>query len=289
MPDLIVVHGDRVEALGGAIVGSLNNILVAHIEGGEISGTIDEIIRHAVSKMAHVHFVANDEAKKRLIQLGEKPESIWTIGSPDIDIMFSDNLPSLSEVRNYYDITAPTYGIFMYHPVTTEYGSLKEKIYIVVEALKESGWNFVVVYPNNDPGSEIILESLMPLQELPCFRLIPSLRFEYFLTLLKNARAIVGNSSAGIREAPAYCVPTVDIGERQKNRFNHHSIINVPENKEMILNALAHLPVVGEPSFHFGEGNSAGLFIKCLQECDFWNTPVQKQFQDLLNGKEHLL
>jgi UDP-N-acetylglucosamine 2-epimerase (hydrolysing) len=110
-PHLIVIHGDRVEALAGAIVGSLNNILVAHVEGGEVSGTIDELIRHAVSKMSHTHFVSNAKAKKRLIQMGELEESIFEIGSPDVDVMVSENLPSISEVKNRYDIEFEEYGI----------------------------------------------------------------------------------------------------------------------------------------------------------------------------------
>ena len=98
-PDLIVVHGDRVETLAGAIVGALNNILTAHIEGGEVSGTIDELIRHSVSKLSHLHFVSNSIAKKRLIQMGELPKSIFEIGSPDIDILLSSKLPSINEVK----------------------------------------------------------------------------------------------------------------------------------------------------------------------------------------------
>ena len=98
-PDLIMIHGDRVETLAGAIVGSLNNILVSHIEGGEVSGTVDELIRHSVSKLSHIHFVSNEEAENRLLQMGEIKESIFEIGSPDIDIMFSKNLPTLKKVR----------------------------------------------------------------------------------------------------------------------------------------------------------------------------------------------
>ena len=103
-PDMIIVHGDRVEALGGAIVGSLNNILVSHIEGGEISGTVDELIRHAVSKLSHIHFVANSEAKERLLQMGEKQETLFTIGSPEIDVMRSSNLPSIYDTKERYEI-----------------------------------------------------------------------------------------------------------------------------------------------------------------------------------------
>ena len=103
-PDMILVHGDRVEALAGAIVGSLNNILVAHIEGGEVSGTIDELIRHSVSKMSHIHLVANDEARNRLIQLGEFKKSIFILGSPDLDLMNEPNLPDFKLAKSYYDI-----------------------------------------------------------------------------------------------------------------------------------------------------------------------------------------
>src|SRR5207253_3046033 len=149
-PDLIVVHGDRVETLAGAIVGALNNTLVAHIEGGEISGTVDELIRHAVTKLSHLHFVANEDARARLLQMGET-------------------------------------------------------------------------------GGDVILEAIRELQEDARFRVLPSMRFEYFLTLLKHAQALVGNSSSGVREAPVYGVPSVNIGTRQLNRYSYPSIVDVPE------------------------------------------------------------
>lgn len=279
-PDLLVVHGDRVEALAGAIVGALNNILVAHIEGGEISGTVDELIRHAVTKMAHLHFVSNKEAADRLIQMGENANCIFAIGSPDIDVMFSEKLPTLQEAKTYYDIPFDEFGVFMYHPVTTEYASLRQNIGTVIDAIDECGWNFVVIYPNNDAGSEIILERLEALEVDPRFRVLPSVRFEYFLVLLMNARAIVGNSSAGIREAPSYCVPTVNIGSRQSKRYACDSILDVLENKEAILHALNNLPKRQTPSLHFGDGRSAERFMACLQDHHLWETPCQKQFQD---------
>ena len=157
-PDLIVIHGDRSEALAGAIVGALNNILVAHIEGGEVSGTIDELIRHAVSKMSHIHFVSNEKAKKRLIQMGELSRSIFVIGSPDIDVMKSSNLPSFEEAKGHYDIEFNDYGLVLFHPVTTEIDKIKEYAHCLVDALLQSEENYIVVYPNNDLGSSIILQ-----------------------------------------------------------------------------------------------------------------------------------
>ena len=283
-PDMIVVHGDRIEALAGAIVGSLNNILVSHIEGGELSGTIDDLIRHSISKLAHLHFVANDEARKRLIQMGEIEKSVFIIGSPDIDVMLSETLPSISEAKKRYDIDFDEYYLFCYHPVTTELSKLKSNIEEVVEALIASGKKFVVIYPNNDHGSEIILDMISPLSNNLKFKLFPSIRFEHYLTLLKNAKAIIGNSSAGIREAPVYGTPTVNIGTRQQNRFNYQSIINVPENKESILKLLSNIPESSPPSLHFGKGNSSLLFYEILSRKEIWNTPCQKQFQDICSN-----
>lgn len=280
-PDLIVIHGDRVEALAGAIVGSLNNILVAHVEGGELSGTIDELIRHSVSKLSHLHFVANEEARTRLRQMGEAPDSIFVVGSPDIDVMLSQRLPSINEAQQRYGLPFPEYSIFLYHPVTTELPALRRNIGATVEALRASGRKFLVIYPNNDSGSDVILEHILPLKEDPNFRVLPSLRFEYFLTLLKHADAIVGNSSAGIREAPVYGVPTVNIGTRQLNRYRYPSIVNVPEGRESVQQALRQLPSHSVPSLHFGDGRSAQLFIERLLKESLWQVPRQKQFRDM--------
>jgi UDP-N-acetylglucosamine 2-epimerase (hydrolysing) len=279
--DLIVIHGDRVEALAGAIVGALNNVLVAHVEGGELSGTIDELIRHAVTKLSHLHFVSHEEAKRRLIQMGEAPESVYVIGSPDIDIMLSGELPPLSKVLDKYNVGFADYGIAMYHPVTTEQEALPAHADAFVRGLLASTSNFVVIYPNNDAGSDVILKRILDLDRHPRFRLIPSMRFEYFLTLLKHARAIVGNSSAGICEAPVYGVPTVNVGTRQSNRFLYPSIIDVADDAAAITRALANLPQAVPPSLHFGKGNSAALFATHLATRELWGTPRQKLFREL--------
>lgn len=280
-PDLIVVHGDRVEALAGASVGALNNILVAHVEGGEVSGTVDELMRHAITKMSHIHFVANEEAAQRLLQLGEVQSSIFKIGSPDVDIMNSAILPVLDEVRNHYGINFDQYGVLMFHPVTTELESIREQIAEVVNALISSDGNYVVIYPNNDHGSDVILEEYQRLLQLPRFRIFPSMRFEFFLTLLKNASVMVGNSSAGVREAPHFGVPTINIGSRQNNRAKGRSIINVPASAGKILEALEearHLELQEEQLF--GDGNSAQGFFAVISDEAFWSFGPQKNFVD---------
>ena len=282
-PDMIIVHGDRVETLAGAIVGSLNNILVAHIEGGEISGTVDELIRHSVSKLSHIHFVSNSEAAKRLIQMGEIKSSIFTIGSPDIDIMFSDSLPDLSTVKKYYQINFEKYAIVMFHPVTTEAKEMQKYASRLVDVLKNDNHNYVIVFPNNDLGSQYIIQAYKILHENPRFRIFPSLRFEYFLTLLKNTQFIIGNSSAGIREAPYYGIPIINIGTRQQNRAIHADIINVNYEKENIEKALKTIDThqVNFLTNDFGHGNSSELFLESLKNVDIWKINHQKQFRDI--------
>jgi len=282
-PDMIVIHGDRVEALAGAIVGSLNNILVAHIEGGEVSGTIDELIRHSTSKMSHVHFVSNESAKKRLMQMGELESSVFTIGSPDVDIMFSDNLPDLNTAKEYYKIPFKQYAFAVFHPVTTEANEMEAYANHFVDALLADSHNYVLIYPNNDLGSAVILKAYERLRNHERFRIFPSLRFEYFLTLLKNAQFIIGNSSAGIREAPYYGLPIINIGTRQQNRAIHADIIHSEYHKDTIAKALEQVNSHSVVPVHtdFGQGNSAELFLQSLEKSDIWKLNHQKQFRDI--------
>lgn len=281
-PDLIVVHGDRVESLAGAIVGSLNNVLVAHVEGGEVSGTIDELIRHSVSKMSQLHFVSNEDARDRLLQMGESSASIAVIGSPDLDVMCSDALPLLEEVKARYGIHYDRYGIFMFHPVTTEIHLLEAQIRQIVDVLLSVDENFIVIYPNNDHGSEIILNELKRLKEHSRFKIFPSIRFECFLTLLRNAHFMVGNSSAGVREAPFYGVPSINIGSRQHGRALAPTILNVEAEAIPLGLAMAALPEVSRhKTCEFGHGNSAELFISVLNSNTMWEVSTQKVFVSL--------
>ncbi len=281
-PDLIVVHGDRIEAMAGAIVGALNNTMVAHIEGGEVSGTIDELIRHSVSKMSHIHFVSNEKAKARLIQMGELPEAIYVIGSPDVDVMVSDRLPSIEKVKNYYEIPFDSYAVAMFHPVTTEIENMKTYADTYVEAMLEDEQNYVVIFPNNDLGSSHILAALSALENENRFKVFPSIRFEYFLTLLKHADFLLGNSSAGIREAPYYGIPVVNIGTRQLNRAMHQDIINCGYEKAEIALAIAKAKVSAfKKEDLFGDGTSDLKFLESLKSPKFWTINKQKQFVDL--------
>lgn len=283
-PDLIVVHGDRPEALAGATVGAMNDVLVAHVEGGEVSGTVDELIRHSVSKLSHAHLVANETARERLLQMGEKEDTIFVIGSPDIDVLLSEDLPPLEEVKEHYEIPFDTYAILLFHPVTTSVEQLPERTDELLAAIRASDENYVVIYPNNDHGSEIILDRYEDqLEEDPRFRIYPSLRFEYFLTLLKGAEFIIGNSSAGIREAPYYGIPTINLGTRQDSRSPNEDILDVDFDRDEILRAIDrapdHEPEPDVPD-EFGDGSSRTRFREVLEGTRLWEIDTQKHFQD---------
>lgn len=281
-PDMLVIHGDRVEALAGASVGTLNNIRIGHVEGGEVSGTVDELIRHAVTKLSHIHFVANHEAHLRLKQLGERETSIYIIGSPDIDVMESPALPTLKEVRERYKFDFEKYALVLFHPVTTELSDLRKQVISLVDSLLSAEDKFIVIFPNNDHGTEIILEEYRRILNHPRFRVYPSIRFEYFLSLLKNAQYILGNSSAGVREAPHFGVPTINLGSRQTNRVKHPTVINSKIHTAEILNAIKKANrIPNQPKALFGEGKSAETFHQIISEPHFWDHPTQKYFVDL--------
>ena len=277
-PDMIVVHGDRPEALSGAIVGCLNNIIVAHIEGGEVSGAVDEIVRHAVTKLSHLHFVSNQKAEQRLVRMGEYQSHIAVVGSLDIDVMLSDQLPSLRAARERYDISFNEYAIAILHPVTTDKVNVNEYI----DALLISGKNYIVIDPNNDPGSEEIRQALDGLNNNPSFRRFPSIRFEYFLTMLKHANFVIGNSSLGVREAPVYGVQTVNIGSRQRGRSQAETILNVNCSCDEIVDAISR-SIHGQTKYianEFGDGLSTDRIVKFLERESTWNVSIQKYFGD---------
>ncbi len=283
-PDMLVIHGDRVEALAGAITGAINNVLVAHIEGGERSGTIDELIRHSVSKMSHLHFAANEDARQRLLQMGERSDCIFTIGSPDIDVMLSPGLPNIDETKERYDCDFKDYGILLYHPVTTRLDSLYEDTVELIDALLKSKKQYIVVYPNNDEGNQIILDQYKRFEGNSNFKIYPSIRFEYFLTFLKHASFMIGNSSAGVREAPIYNVPSVDIGNRQSQRYSGETVTAVDFKAESILIAINQAVSMKKEKRSqrvFGTGNSAQAFLAVLKGEAVWNVDPQKYFVDI--------
>ncbi|MDP4032175.1 MAG: UDP-N-acetylglucosamine 2-epimerase [Pseudorhodobacter sp.] len=284
-PDLIIIHGDRIEALAGALVAATNYIPSAHIEGGEVSGTIDEVFRHCNTKLATHHFVSSDTARRRVMALGEAPESIHVIGSPELDFHAGPSGVTIEEVRARYDIPFADYGIAVFHPVTSEQATMGAQAQALFGALNASGRNFVVIAPNNDPGSEAIFDVL---NALPAdrFRLIPSMRFAHFSELMKHAACMVGNSSAGVREAPFLGLPSLDVGTRQTNRAMAASVAFAGALDgaavAQFLNdrwGQRHAPDTG-----FGVGRAADRFAETLARPEFWAQGLQKAFRDQSGG-----
>ena len=281
-PDLIVVHGDRVEALACALVAATNYIRSAHVEGGEVSGTIDEIFRHCNSKLAAHHFVSSEAAGKRVAALGEPIENIHAIGSPELDFHSADSGVGLDEVRARYDIPWADYGISVFHPVTSEAASMGAQATDLYGALQASGKNFVLIAPNNDPGSEAIFDVIRALQREQ-FRLIPSMRFSHFSELMKNAAMMVGNSSAGVREAPFLGIPSIDVGTRQTNRASAPSIraLKASDTPKILDFIAQNWGKRFPPHTAFGEGRAADRFVDVISSEAFWDRGLQKEFRDL--------
>jgi UDP-N-acetylglucosamine 2-epimerase (hydrolysing) len=282
-PDLVIVHGDRIEPLACALSSLLNNFLVAHIEGGEVSGTVDEMLRHSISKISHLHLVSNKTARKRLIQMGENKKYIFEVGSPDVDLILNKNLPKIELARKRYNIGFNNFSIAIIHPVTTNIKNLKRESKIFFSALVKTNLNYIIIYPNNDLGSEIILKEIHKLKSNNKFRIFPSIRFEHYLTLLKNSRFVIGNSSSGIMQAPYYGITTINIGTRQSNRLKTKLIKNIFFNEKKIIKTIDQIKdrKIIKRKF-FGEGNSAKKIEKLLLSNKIWNISKQKNFIDLI-------
>jgi UDP-N-acetylglucosamine 2-epimerase (hydrolysing) len=283
-PDLVIIHGDRVEALAASIVCAMRYIRSAHVEGGEVSGTIDESIRHCNTKLCATHFVSSESAKARVLALGESPERVFNIGSPELDTHARPSGVSIQEVKARYAIPFDEYGIAVFHPVTSEQDTIGAQAQSLFGALDASGKCFVVIAPNNDPGTEdifAVLEQLPPER----FRLIPSMRFNYFSELMKNAAVMVGNSSAGVREAPFLGLPSLDVGTRQNQRASGSSIVSASAlDSATIADFLAtRWARHAVASQAFGSGRSSEQFVSVLQTPDYWNQGQQKAFAETVS------
>jgi UDP-N-acetylglucosamine 2-epimerase (hydrolysing) len=216
------------------------------------------------------------------MQLGENKKSIHVIGSPDVDIMFSDGLPGIEEVKTRYEIPFSKYAILTFHPVTTEINNIKSQVENICKALINSKQNYVVIKSNNDLGSEIIQNGFRDLLVSENFKHLPSMRFEYFLTLMKNSQFMIGNSSAGVRETTYYGVPSINIGSRQRNRNKSSLILNVNATEDEILDAIRKTKeMVRDPQHAFGDGKSNQLFKDILDKEIVWPISTDKVFVDL--------
>lgn len=281
-PDLVVVHGDRFDALAASIVANSLMVPVAHIEGGEVSGTIDEAIRHSVSKFSHIHFVANEEAGKRVRRLGEDPNKIFVVGSPETDVLLGDDVPSLSEVKEKYDIAFDQYSILCFHPVVNEIEKLGAQLDEIEKFVREVDENLIWIYPNNDKGSLYIIERIKELRQLKKIKVFESLRFEYYVSLLRNANFVLGNTSSGVREAPVLGVPCINVGSRQNGRVDSQLVLDTEIDFSAMMSSLKKVRVMNVSGGHtnFGSGSVADKIVKVLNDINIGKVEIQKVFHE---------
>ena len=284
-PDLVVIHGDRAEAFGAAQGAHLANQRLAHVEGGEVTGSYDETFRHCITKLSHLHLVANDVARARVEQLGEPPGSIFVIGSPDMDVLFG-TLPPLSAVQERYgfEFEAGDYGILLYHPLPAlDYKTQRAAAMAVASCVKATERNWLVLYGNDEPGHAVVNTVVCALEKRGVRRLLPSMRHEFFLSALRSSSVLVGNSSAGIREAPALGTPSVNVGTRQNGRgwgLELPSLMQATEGDTREIGKAIETCWGRrfKSSKQFGDGEAAGRFVKIVGGKAMWKVPLQKEF-----------
>lgn len=293
-PDFTLLVADRYEMLATAIASSYNNIPVIHIQGGEVSGSIDESVRHAITKLAHVHFPSNKLAKERILQMGENEKYVFNFGCPRIDTVKEilkkecDFEVINKYIRSYgvgdiFDINGK-FLIVSQHPVTTEYGEGKKQIKLTIQAVKEISeeYNYPVIFlwPNPDAGSDHIAESIRIFREYheaKNFHFFKNLPFRFYIWLMDKTLCLVGNSSSGIREGAFIGTPVVNIGTRQKDRARGKNVIDVDYDYKQIKNAIKNQIDHGkyEQEAIYGNGNAGKNIIRVLEDIE---VNIQKRF-----------
>jgi UDP-hydrolysing UDP-N-acetyl-D-glucosamine 2-epimerase len=285
-PDFVITVGDRFETMATALAAAYMNIPLAHTMGGEVTGTIDESIRHAVTKFAHVHFAASEAAAERIVRLGEPREFVFNVGCPRIDLVAevlaqpANGLAHVFErgVGDALDVSKP-FVLVSQHPVTTEYGAGEQQITATLGAVRDVGLPAIVLWPNADAGSEEIARGIRKLRErdldheMHFFKNLPT---ETYIRLMDRTACLVGNSSSAIREGPFIGTPSVNIGSRQAGRDRGSNVIDVPEDRDAIADAirrqLDHGKYDREPLY--GDGRAGERIADILTWVD---PPIQKR------------
>jgi UDP-hydrolysing UDP-N-acetyl-D-glucosamine 2-epimerase len=277
-PDVVVVVADRYEQIATAISASYMNIPVAHIQGGEITGSIDESVRHAITKLSHLHFPATELAASNLQQMGEDPNAIHTVGCPSIDLVVRtqgeiSHTPAVGGSGAQLNLENP-YIVVLQHPVTTEYMDSYAQVTSTLEAVSrfslQRGIQVVWLWPNVDAGSDSISKKLREFREsgnAENFHFRRNFSPENYIRLIRKAKCLVGNSSSGIREASFLGVPSVNIGNRQSGRERANNVIDTKSDSEEILEALNFQVDHGPypPSHLYGDGNAGKRIANLLR------------------------
>jgi len=280
-PDMILSGFDIAANFAAAIIGAHTNHIIVHLEAGEVTGTIDEPIRHSISKFAHVHLTSNNIATKRLIKMGENPKFIFTVGSPTLDgIKKIKTIPKKELEREFkLDLNKP-FVIMMQHTVTTEIKKIDKYFLETLKAIKELKIQTVIIHGNADAGSKIISKIIKDSK----IHNYPNLPYEKYINLLKYSSVLVGNSSSGIIEAPFLHIPSINIGTRQLGRLSSSSVINVKYDKKEIKKAIEksikdkkYLNKIKKNKSYYGNGDSAKKIVKILERLELDKIPIQKK------------
>lgn len=285
-PDVVVTVGDRFETMATTLAAAYMNIAVAHTMGGEVSGTIDESIRHAVTKFAHIHFPASKDAAKRIEKLGERLEDIYLVGCPRIDLVAEILADETVDIHDIFtegvggkiDLTN-AFALVSQHPVTTEYGDGERQITKTLSAVRATGLPAIVLWPNSDAGSDDISRGIRKFREnglddnMHFFKNLP---VEHYVHLMNNAAVLVGNSSSGIREGAFIGTPVVNVGSRQDSRERGNNVTDVGYDEVEIESAIMNQVENGKyPSESvYGDGN-AGKRIADVLSSVSWR--IQKR------------
>ena len=279
-PDIVVSVGDRFETMATAIAAAYMNIVVAHTMGGEISGTIDESIRHAVTKLSHLHFPANAQAAERIVRMGEDRASVHVVGCPRVDlvaeIVRTDGHLGSAEwlerdgAGGHISLDQP-FLLVSQHPVTTEYGSGEQQITQTLMALDELRMPTIMLWPNADAGSEDIARGMRKFREKhrpEYIRFYKNFPVETYIRLMLSCACAIGNSSAPLREGAFLGVPTVNIGTRQRGRDRAANVVDVGHDRAEIVDAVRRQIAHGryETDHLYGDGNAGGRIANILAE-----------------------
>jgi len=240
-PDIVIAMTDLGFTLASAIAASHMNIPVAHVHGGDVSGCIDDSVRHATTKLSHIHFPVSKQSADRIINLGEEPWRVHNVGAPGLDLLLNEKFPDKRTLMSVLDLPISeqeNYIVFVQHPVTSETKSAAEQYTTTISALRKIGLPVVLIYPNADSGSSQIINIIKKVENEDWVHVFKNLDRINYLSLIKYTSVLVGNSSSGILEAPSLKTPVVDIGNRQKGRERAENVIHTDHNLDDIEKAI---------------------------------------------------
>lgn len=285
-PDIVIITGDRYEIFAAAICAMTMNIPIAHISGGEITeGAMDEQIRHAITKIAHIHFPGSEHYAENIKKMGEEPWRVFNVGDPGIENIKNTKLMTKEEIKKDLDIDIDEETLVItYHPVTLEIEDLPSQISNLLEALSKLDKKMIITYPNADYGSDYIIKELNKFsKENNNVYLFKNLGSRRYLSIMKNCGVVVGNSSSALIEAPYLKVPVVDIGNRQKGRLKAENIISCSNDCKDIVNAINESlssefrEKVKKTKSLYGEGNTSEEIVKVLKQIDIDDKLLKKK------------